>query len=132
MSPSTPLGPGIPPIVAMLQDPGVHTYESCQGSGGHSFRDPTVRFYGAAGEDWCALSICLNHGVSVRALERVGISTAESHPVRTGSWCCAVSPYRRTARTDGSRQCRQPCCGQGSVGPSDSCRGRDTRPDRTG
>ena len=64
------LDPGIREIVMRLHDAEVHTYESCDGSPGHSYAEPTVRFYGTLGEGWRALVICKDYGFPVRALQR--------------------------------------------------------------
>ena len=68
--PDDPLDAGIAAAVKVLRDAGVQTFESCEGGEHHSFRHPTVKFYGSAGEGWRALSVCQNHRLPVRALER--------------------------------------------------------------
>ena len=64
------LDPGIRDTVALLHDAGVHTFESCDGGAGHSFRDPTVKFYGTTAEGWRALAICKEAGLPIKSLER--------------------------------------------------------------
>lgn len=68
--PTTPLDPGIADTVKALQAAGVHTYESCQGGEGHSYADPTVRFYGSPGEGWRALAVCMELGLPVVHIHR--------------------------------------------------------------
>lgn len=65
-----PLDPGIVRAVEILQAADVHTYESCQGGPGHTYADPTIRFYGSAGEGWRALGVCMDHGLPVMHLQR--------------------------------------------------------------
>ena len=43
LSPTVPLDPGITEAVNRLSDGGIHTFESCDGSTGHSFSEPTVK-----------------------------------------------------------------------------------------
>jgi hypothetical protein len=64
------LDPGIEPYVHALIRAGVHTFESCDGSEGHTYRVPTVRFYGNTAEGWRALAICKDHGFPVAQLQR--------------------------------------------------------------
>lgn len=68
--PSNPLDPGIAHVVAVLREQGVHTYESCEGGTDHSYRDPTVRFYGSQAEGWRVLAVCKERGLRVRHLAR--------------------------------------------------------------
>ncbi len=65
-----PLDEGIRGIVHILVSNGVETFESCQGGPGHSFPEPTVRFEGSSGEGLRALSVALDHGLSVFRLRR--------------------------------------------------------------
>lgn len=65
-----PLDEGIREIVIILASNGVETFESCQGGPGHSFPEPTVRFEGSSGEGLRALSVALDHGLSVVRLRR--------------------------------------------------------------
>lgn len=67
---STPLDPGIERAVQVLRLAEVHTYESCEGGEGHSYRDPTVRFYGQQAEGWRALAVCKDAGLPVRHISR--------------------------------------------------------------
>ena len=50
---------GIAPYVDVLDAHGVETFESCQGSDGHCFAEPTVRFYGEHSEGFRALSVAV-------------------------------------------------------------------------
>jgi hypothetical protein len=40
------LDDGIAPFVDVLDATGIETFESCEGTEGHGFLEPTVRFYG--------------------------------------------------------------------------------------
>jgi len=51
-------------------DAGVETFESCEGGDGQAFTEPTVRFHGALGAGFRALSVCLDYGLPVLALHR--------------------------------------------------------------
>jgi hypothetical protein len=46
LAPAAGLDAGIAGFVAMLREHGVETFESCDGSAGHSYTEPTVRFFG--------------------------------------------------------------------------------------
>lgn len=70
VAPSTPLDPGIEAIVVVLNEAGIHTYESCEGGDGHSYRDPTVRFYGPPSDGWRAIALCKDRGLPVQHLSR--------------------------------------------------------------
>ena len=68
------LDPGIEPVVFILIDNGIETFESCQGGDGHHGGQggwPVVRFFGQRGEGFKALSIALNYDLPVFALHRV-------------------------------------------------------------
>jgi len=60
----------IRPIVRILHENGVETFESCEGGKGHVFYEPTVRFHGGKGEGFRALAIALQHGLKVSELRR--------------------------------------------------------------
>lgn len=66
-----PLDPGVARAVEVLRAAGVHTYESCEGGEGHSYRQPTVKFYGTHADGWRALAVCKDHGLPVVRLSRV-------------------------------------------------------------
>jgi hypothetical protein len=53
------LDPGIAAAVRVLRDAGIETYESCEGGPGHSFPEPTVRFFGQRQEGYRALAAAL-------------------------------------------------------------------------
>jgi hypothetical protein len=65
-----PLDRGIRRYVLVLRSGGVETYESCDGSTGHAFPEPTIRFSGNNAEGLRALSIAINFGLPVLALRR--------------------------------------------------------------
>lgn len=69
------LDAGIARAVAILQEAGVATYESCQGGEGHAFPEPTVRFGGNYAEGIAALGVALAQesqlGLRVYQLRRV-------------------------------------------------------------
>lgn len=50
------LDPGILPLVIVLRDAGMETYESCQGGEGHAYPEPTIRFHGDRSEGHKALA----------------------------------------------------------------------------
>ena len=64
LNPTVPLVSGITEAVNRLSDGGIHTFESCDGSTGHSFSEPTVKFYGTQAEGWKALAICKDYGLT--------------------------------------------------------------------
>jgi hypothetical protein len=66
----TPLDRWISYAVKILRDGGVETFESCEGRRGHSFHEPTVRFYGTASDGFRALSVAQSFGLPVRSLRR--------------------------------------------------------------
>lgn len=65
------LDAGIRRAVQVLIDHEVETFESCEGGPGHSYPEPTVRFYGTPEAGWRALGICLAFGLPILALRRV-------------------------------------------------------------
>jgi hypothetical protein len=64
------LDPGIAPYVRVLREHGVETFESCEGTEGHSYSEPTVRFFGQPEEGFRALAVALEHGFPVAAIRR--------------------------------------------------------------
>lgn len=66
-----PLDTGIRAYVLALRNGGVETFESCDGSPGHAYHEPTVRFHGNQAEGYRALAVALNCGLSVHELRRV-------------------------------------------------------------
>ena len=65
-----PLDAGIEGAVLLLRKHGVETYESCDGSDGHAYPEPTVMFFGSSYEGFRALSVALMYGLPVRELSR--------------------------------------------------------------
>ena len=79
-----PLDPGIKAMVRALRDSGVETFESCDGSPGHAYREPTVRFHGDRSEGFRALAAALGKpGPQVMGLRARGRWWRESP---TGPW----------------------------------------------
>lgn len=64
------LDEAIKPIVLLLQQHGVETFESCQGGIGHCFPDPTVRFYGDKYEGLRVAHICLQNALPIQQIRR--------------------------------------------------------------
>lgn len=67
----TPLDPGIRRFCLILRAEGIETFESCQGGSGHSFPEPTVRFYGNAWVGHRAFAVAMAYGLPVHAVRRV-------------------------------------------------------------
>ena len=61
---------GIAEAVAALRAANVETFESCDGSTGHSYPEPTVRFHGDRSEGYRALAVAIQSGLRVTALRR--------------------------------------------------------------
>lgn len=80
---SPPLDPGIKFYVEILNIAGIETFESCQGGKGHSYPEPTVRFYGDRSEGFRALVVAQSHGFPVSALRRTW-PVVDGEP--TGPW----------------------------------------------
>ena len=68
-----PLDPGIAPVVIILQENGIETYQSCQGGPGHSALAPTIWFHGNRGTGFRAYEILVTHGLDqpLECLQRV-------------------------------------------------------------
>lgn len=64
------LDKGIRRAVEILDAGGVETFESCEGGAGHSFFEPTIRFYGNQAAGFHALAVAINHGMKVSELRR--------------------------------------------------------------
>lgn len=64
------LDPGIREPVRVLRAAGIETFESCDGSDGHSYAEPTVRFHGNRSEGWRALAAVDELALPVSALRR--------------------------------------------------------------
>lgn len=65
-----PIDAGIAEAVRVLHENGVETFESCEGGSGHSFFEPTVRFFGGQAEGFRALGVARLHGLPVAQLRR--------------------------------------------------------------
>jgi len=78
-----PLDPGISREVEILKGAGIETFESCQGGKGHCYPEPTIRFHGGRAEGFKALSVALQHGLSVSSLRRTW-PLVDGEP--TGPW----------------------------------------------
>ena len=65
------LDSGIRKAVERLQAEGIETFESCEGSPGHSYPEPTVRFYGTPEAGWRAVGVCLAYGLPILFLRRI-------------------------------------------------------------
>lgn len=78
-----PLDPGIKRAVEILNSAGVETFESCDGSPGHAYPEPTVRFYGNRAEGIRALAVAMQAGLEVTGLRRVW-PVLDGEP--TGPW----------------------------------------------
>lgn len=65
------IDPGIRKAVEVLQGAQIETFESCEGSTGHAYPEPTVAFYGTLEAGWRAVAVCIAHGLPVLSLRRV-------------------------------------------------------------
>ncbi len=65
------IDPGIKKAVDLLQAGGIETVQSCEGSRGHAYREPTVAFVGTSEAGWRAMGICIANGLPVGSLRRV-------------------------------------------------------------
>jgi len=66
-----PLDPGIEHQVKILNQAGIETYSSCEGSPGHACLEPTVNFHGGRSEGFRALAVALQNNLLVSDLRRV-------------------------------------------------------------
>lgn len=64
------LDPGIAPYVDVLDAAGIETFESCEGTEGHGFLEPTVRFFGDNSEGFRALAVAVQRELPVAELRR--------------------------------------------------------------
>lgn len=62
---------GIRPVVEILNNHGFKTFESCEGSDGHCYKEPTVRFYGSEFDLIRAFEICQSYRLNVFEAKRV-------------------------------------------------------------
>ena len=64
---------GIAPYVAVLRFANIETFESCEGGNGHTYPEPTIRFYGDRSEGFRALAKVIQEDLPISALRRVWI-----------------------------------------------------------
>jgi len=64
------LDEGIRLAVQILREAQIETFESCEGGVGHSYSEPTVRFYGKPGEGFRAYGVAIDRGLPVGELRR--------------------------------------------------------------
>jgi hypothetical protein len=57
-------------MVQALRDYQVETFESCEGGEGHSYKEPTIRFYGQPEEGFRAYAAALERGLPINAVKR--------------------------------------------------------------
>ncbi len=79
------IDPLIEPFVRVLQKNGIETFESCQGTEGHCFKYPTIRFRGNAGTGYQVVGIALALGWPVTCLQRTW-QVADCALVEGGDW----------------------------------------------
>ena len=60
----------VAPLVDVLREHGIETFESCSGAPGHVFPERTVRFHGGFNEGFRALSVALCENLPVLRLRR--------------------------------------------------------------
>ncbi len=77
------LDAGIAPFVRVLRDAGIETFESCEGSEGHAFPEPTIRFYGDPSTGMEGLAAAQRAGLPVAELRRTW-PVLDGEP--TGPW----------------------------------------------
>lgn len=65
-----PLDPGIAREVEVLNQAGIETFESCEGSEGHAYPEPTICFNGDHAAGYRAVTVALQNGLKVSALRR--------------------------------------------------------------
>ncbi len=65
------LDPGIREVVRILWENGIETTESCEGTRGHPYPEPTVCFTGEYEAGFRALAIASAHGLKVDELRRL-------------------------------------------------------------
>ncbi len=65
------LDSGIAPFVRALIESGIETCESCEGGDGHTFTQPTIRFFGDRAEGFKALAVAQRRDLPVLELRRV-------------------------------------------------------------
>lgn len=65
------LDAGIRHAVIALRQPGIETFESCQGGPGHAFPEPTIRFHGEIADGYKAVAVAMECGLPIAELRRV-------------------------------------------------------------
>jgi hypothetical protein len=75
------LDPGIRETVLILRGHGVETCQSCDGTHGHSYPEPTVEFHGGPAAGWHALSVALEHDLRPAEIRRVWKMQDRNEPV---------------------------------------------------
>lgn len=88
-----PLDRWISYAVKVLRDAGIETYESCQGGDGHSFPEPTVRFFGGRAEGLRAVAAAMTFGLPVFALRRFW--SVEDGELNGPRWEMTFAPLAR-------------------------------------
>jgi len=78
------LDPGIRRYVLALREGGVETFESCEGSEGHAFREPTIRFDGPVSAGFKAYAVACERGLPVASLRLV--YPINENKMLTGPW----------------------------------------------
>lgn len=70
--PSCPVDLGVVRAVKVLRDAEIATVESCDGSEGHGYPEPIIRFEGTPAEGWRAISVLMAFGDTfpIRRLSR--------------------------------------------------------------
>ena len=83
---------GIRGALGILRAAGVHTFESCEGSPGHSYLEPTIRFHGDHSEGYRALAVVLEWALPVNDLRRVWTTDHRSKEVQGPHWELTFRP----------------------------------------
>lgn len=65
------LDSGIRRAVLVLRRAGVETFESCDGSHGHAFTVPTVKFHGNAWAGYKAFAVAMENGLPAARIQMV-------------------------------------------------------------
>lgn len=71
---------GIAPFVDVVDSAGIETFESCGGTEGHGFLEPTIRFYGDNSEGFRALAVAVQRELPVAELRRYGQASRAGEP----------------------------------------------------
>ena len=75
-----PLDRFISYAVMRLREGGIETFESCEGGKGHSFPEPTIRFWGNHMTGFRALAVASDFGLPISAVRRCW-SVQDGEPV---------------------------------------------------